>query len=328
MRLAPTRHAANLNLAELHRLLLKYNYSNSSNNNSSAAGTDAAAASGPTTVQHQEHYAYGTAGFRFLHDELPPILLRVGVAAALLSLLEACEMGVMVTASHNTEDYNGVKLAGRDGGMVDAAAEALVVYVVNERNVETLLRFVEDKLSTGGSATPPTTTPVAVVHLGRDTRAHSASLACLVKQGATHAAASVQDHGVVTTPMLHHCVRHANSVHGYYREMPLAIPVRLHAAGYYELLVQSYTTLLATNTNNHANNNNAATMTPLIVDCACGVGYAHLQQLVQRLELVSQQSPDCRGQSPRCGPAQRGLRIRVCAKGAVAVPVVRRGRRW
>lgn len=275
------------NFPELRRLLTKYSYPDDS-----------------------PHYAYGTAGFRYLHGELAPVLLRVGVAAALLSHARHGHIGVMVTASHNTEDYNGVKLASLDGGMIDADAEEMTVYVVNERNVETLLQFVETQLvqaaqawrslsSSSSSSAPPT----AVVHLGRDTRVHSSHLACLVQQGArnccrcgggdptiTTTSTIVLDHGVVTTPMLHHSVLHANAVVGNYTGLPLPIPIRLGTTGYYDLLVHSYVALLATRQPQPQHNKKMNQQRVLTVDCACGVGYPHLQEIVQRLQQQQQQA--------------------------------------
>jgi len=256
---------ANTNLVELRRLLTKYNYND--------------------IHRRRSHYAYGTAGFRYPHEELPAVMLRVGIAAALLaSINNNTNVGVMVTASHNFENYNGVKLAGPDGGMVDATGEALAVSVVNERNIDALLRLVvETKLKEQQQSLQQ---HHRVVHLGRDTRAHSPHLACLVRLGAIHTGnggVRVHDHGVVTTPMLHHCVRHANAISGRLPHFPMAIPVRLNSAGYYELLVQSYTALLATKQQEPSQQQQCSKQRTLTVDCACGVGYPHLQEIVQRL---------------------------------------------
>jgi phosphoacetylglucosamine mutase len=48
------------------------------------------------------------------------------------------------------------------------------------------------------------------VCLGRDTREHSAKLAGLAAQGAALAGAHVHDLGLLTTPQLHHVVKHVN----------------------------------------------------------------------------------------------------------------------
>ena len=46
-------------------------------------------------------FSYGTAGFRYKAELLEGVMLRVGMAAALLPTTE--QLGVMITASHNDE---------------------------------------------------------------------------------------------------------------------------------------------------------------------------------------------------------------------------------
>jgi hypothetical protein len=50
------------------------------------------------------YFSYGTAGFRYKADLLDGVMLRVGMAAALLPTAHASiQLGVMITASHNDE---------------------------------------------------------------------------------------------------------------------------------------------------------------------------------------------------------------------------------
>lgn len=295
--LAPTLLEAALNLAEARRLLTKYSYKDNNDDEISSPNNSHE----EQQQQQPRHYSYGTAGFRYLATELCPIMIRVGLAAVLLSLNSSSRssssslaVGVMITASHNTAEYNGVKLAGVDGGMIDAASEDLAVYIVNERNIDTLMQFLQDKLRKmsatggGGGAAAVTGSTGAIVHIGRDTRDHSVALACLVKKAAVAMGSRVVDHGVVTTPMLHHAVKHANAAAttSFSLMLPLAIPLRLNTAGYYELLVHSYLALLATKIDEDvsASLSSQDENPVLMVDCACGVGYPHLVALLARLE--------------------------------------------
>ena len=227
-------------------------------------------------------YAYGTAGFRFDAAVLPPIMVRVGLAAALQSMQKQKQgVGVMITASHNGESYNGVKLADPDGGMMDAAGERVTVQLVNEVDTNTVLETVR-QAQRDCAAYPSRPTPV--VHIGRDTRAHSAALQCLVSKAARAAGCTVVLHGVVTTPQLHFAVLQAHPHH-----LPPLIPsVQAGVMGYRDLLTHSYLALVQTaNQQLQQQQQYDPPLPPLIVDCACGVGYPHLQALVSKLTAIS-----------------------------------------
>jgi hypothetical protein len=112
--------------------------------------------------------------------------------------------------------------------------EQMEMQVVNERNIDKLWQRVQTHRSTNVNN-------VWVVHLGRDTRAHSPAFASLVTRVAVAMGCRVLDHGIVTTPMLHHAVKHSSCD---LLPSPL-MPPRPTVLGYYELLVQSYLALLA-----------------------------------------------------------------------------------
>jgi hypothetical protein len=78
---------------------------------------------------------YGTAGFRTKAELLDSTFFRMGMLAVLRSRLHdgAC-VGLMVTASHNPEKDNGIKMVDFDGGMLAQSWEgyayvSLSVYV-------------------------------------------------------------------------------------------------------------------------------------------------------------------------------------------------------
>lgn len=211
-------------------------------------------------------YGYGTAGFRFKVEHMYAIMLRVGIASAYL-LGDTEDMGVMVTASHNDESYNGVKLSNPDGSMIPSNLERILVNLVNERNLDVwrtqLATTFHEKQSSSSS----------LFHVGYDTRSHSKALTDLLIQGATAVGVSVKNHGVLTTPMLHHIVLHSNSK----QYLPLSISPCPSRNGYTKAMAQAYLDLLEQVT---TTSQSGASSARLMVDCACGVGYKAVQEVV------------------------------------------------
>jgi len=220
-------------------------------------------------------YKYGTAGFRYPAPTLPPCLVRVGILAAIRSASCGGEaVGVMVTASHNPAEDNGCKIADPDGGMLAADWEASAVELANAPSgdaANVARRILRERCGIADAASCPY---AMVVHLGRDTRAHSAPLAELAALAAGAMGARVVDHGVVTTPQLHHAVRHANP-----HRLPAICPVRPGEGGYLELVVRSYLTLLGT-----ADGPRGRASRVLTVDGACGVGHPKLHLVASAIK--------------------------------------------
>jgi phosphoacetylglucosamine mutase len=194
----------------------------------------------------------------------------MGIFSALRSAsLGGEEVGVMITASHNPEEDNGMKLADSNGGMLDAAWEEHAVSLANAPNskeamvlISTLTRYIKGKYPQKNGGLPK-----MVVHVGRDTRSHSPGLAKLVVRAALAMGATVIDHGEVSTPMLHHFVMHANG-----HLLPGIIPQRCNESGYYEIMAFSYAALLRTGKLDGVGGKRLANTKELVIDGACGIG--------------------------------------------------------
>lgn len=78
----------------------------------------------PTTIQF-----HGCCTFRA--DLLDHVVFRVGVAACLRSMQRKKAIGLMITASHNIQSDNGVKIIDPLGDMLEQNWEKLVTDVVN-----------------------------------------------------------------------------------------------------------------------------------------------------------------------------------------------------
>uniref|UniRef100_A0A0K0FAF5 Phosphoacetylglucosamine mutase n=1 Tax=Strongyloides venezuelensis TaxID=75913 RepID=A0A0K0FAF5_STRVS len=79
---------------------------------------------------------YGTAGFRGPASELEKIMIRTGVVASMLARAERKVVGVMITASHNPINDNGVKIVDSNGEMINKKWEDEAIRIVYMKDGE------------------------------------------------------------------------------------------------------------------------------------------------------------------------------------------------
>jgi len=177
---------------------------------------------------------YGTAGFRTKADILDHVMYRMGILAALRSqCLQGKAVGVMITASHNPECDNGVKLVDPLGEMLPIDWEARATKIANAADAD-LAQVVRDVSRDVGADK----TVKAHVIVGRDTRASSSELALAVLDGVGAVQpSSVWSLGVVSTPQLHYVVR-CHNTQGEYGKPSLE--------GYFEKLVGAFAKFIET----------------------------------------------------------------------------------
>ncbi|XP_023217197.1 phosphoacetylglucosamine mutase-like [Centruroides sculpturatus] len=144
---------------------------------------------------------YGTAGFRSIHSELPPIVFRMGLLAVLRSKAKKATIGVMITASHNPEEDNGVKIIDPFGEMLEASWELFATYLANveDEDIATSL----NKIICDADINIKEPAQVFVAH---DTRFSSPHLCAAVKMGVEILDGKLRDYGLLTTPQLHYMV--------------------------------------------------------------------------------------------------------------------------
>ncbi|KAG1749945.1 phosphoacetylglucosamine mutase [Suillus paluster] len=203
----------------------------------------------PSDVKFQ----YGTAGFRTLGKTLDSVLFRVGVLAALRSKkLDGKTIGVMVTASHNPEPDNGVKLVDPRGEMLESSWEAHATALANAPSSVAFVAAVDELVKT---TKIDLSIPARVVY-ARDTRPTGPQLVAALKDGLEAMKAEYRDAGITTTPVLHYLVRTINTkgTKDSYGEDT--------EEGYLTKISDAFKKLLA----------GKATPPPLLIDCANGVG--------------------------------------------------------
>ncbi|KAF6069555.1 Phosphoglucomutase/phosphomannomutase, alpha/beta/alpha domain I family protein [Candida albicans] len=77
-------------------------------------------------------FTYGTAGFRMKADKLDYVTFTVGIIASLRSkYLQGKTVGVMITASHNPPEDNGVKVVDPLGSMLESSWEKYATDLAN-----------------------------------------------------------------------------------------------------------------------------------------------------------------------------------------------------
>ncbi|KAM9468255.1 phosphoacetylglucosamine mutase-like [Clarias gariepinus] len=202
---------------------------------------------------------YGTAGFRTTANILDHVMFRMGLLATLRSKKTKAAIGVMVTASHNPEEDNGVKLIDPMGEMVTPAWEGYATQLANAEQdaLCTVLKEIIKKESIDMSQAPS-------VLIGRDTRPSSEILSRAVLDGVSSLEGHSQDFGLVTTPQLHYMVLCRNTNGGYGTAT---------TQGYYEKLSKAFIELTK----------NAAKRTDdqkrLLVDGANGIGALKMREM-------------------------------------------------
>lgn len=151
---------------------------------------------------------YGTSGFRTHHNDIEKIAVQIGTAMALLTCYKKESFGVMITASHNHYEDNGVKIMDQHGNMVQEDVERYLENFVNNFYME------------HPNKQPPFTPSIDIdeenvkylknnninIIIGYDSRESSPKIANLIEKGILRSNIKfpLQIVPYVTTPELHY----------------------------------------------------------------------------------------------------------------------------
>jgi phosphoacetylglucosamine mutase len=198
--------------------------------------------------------SYGTAGFRSHFSNLHSTVYRCGMLMAVRSILTQKTCGVMITASHNPKDDNGVKLIDHTGDMIDHIWEQYATDLCRLETQEEVNAFISNLVGNMQFQN-------AKVYIGMDTRASCPGFVQACIDGISKLNVQYAYFGMVTTPQLHYYVSYTNS-------NPHTDEGALFQI-YAENMLNAFKNLRATN----------APHQTLFVDCANGVGSVVLSKL-------------------------------------------------
>lgn len=163
--------------------------------------------------ENGDHLSFGSAGMRYEAEIVKAVAFRIGVAAGELAKSYSPQpIGLVVTASHNPKQDNGVKIMRSDGSMILTSEERLITTLINQKEINVGFESMVKEISI---AHPDlySNTNSGTVHVLVDNRESSTGIIELIKYfsynprlGIEQSGSSIVDHGSGTTPMLHYFV--------------------------------------------------------------------------------------------------------------------------
>lgn len=214
-------------------------------------------------------YSYGTAGFRHKADILDTVMFSTGVLACLRSMyLKSKYVGVMITASHNPAQDNGVKLVDPKGEMLkqewevhatrlaNAASKGKYPFISRMKELMSELNIQDDVL--------------ASIVVARDSRESGPRLLKKLTEGTrVFSNVKIRDFGMLTTPQLHFLTYQCNH---------LKDITKLNEQLYYTHFISAWESLAQLY-------NIDAMPYPLVVDTANGVGGLKVAEIFTKNEF-------------------------------------------
>ncbi|KAJ1893819.1 hypothetical protein LPJ66_005539 [Kickxella alabastrina] len=209
-------------------------------------------------------FAYGTAGFRTIGETLESTVFRCGLLAALRSQSKQGRViGIMITASHNHERDNGVKLVDPMGEMLQQSWEGYCTEIANASTDAQVVEILSEIAEAEGidlSVTPK-------VAYARDTRPSGPLLLSALQDGLAAMDVDATNYGIVTTPQLHFFVRCLNT-----KGSPAEYG-EANEAGYYRKYGQAFLRLVE----------GKPLPSTLYIDAANGVGAPQVRKLAEAI---------------------------------------------
>jgi phosphoacetylglucosamine mutase len=183
---------------------------------------------------------YGTAGFRYHHIIIEQIASKIGMGMLLLLCQLQTDFGIMITASHNHYQDNGIKILDNLGNMLSKEMEEFIETIVNNDQpyIDELLCNINEKFAFKNT-----------LHIGYDSRKSGPGICSYIMQGfrKINTTINIQIHPHITTPEMHYIFSYCKNTVSY-RQYVLNVVQHIEY--------------------------------PCILDCANGIGGKLLEELV------------------------------------------------
>lgn len=203
---------------------------------------------------------------------MEPVAYRMGALVAALSAADGGKVyGIMLTASHNPIQDNGVKIIGPDGGILPAQWESVAEEIVQTPLID-LMAILKKHFPSLESREAMPRSRIAV---GRDTRPSGKDLVRAVQEGAAILRAEIMDLDLVTTPECHCSVATLN-------KSELRLGASHLQNKYIEGMTGHFMNLMGAGESKGLRTS-FSTQPPVIVDCANGVGALKMTTLMEKL---------------------------------------------
>ncbi|CAG8702110.1 11200_t:CDS:10, partial [Gigaspora rosea] len=216
------------------------------------------------------NYTYGTAGFRMKAEYLESVIFRVGILGGLRSKkLNSKVIGIMITASHNPEADNGVKLVDPSGEMLEQQWEGYATQLANAQSDDDLIAVIKSIVSENGIDE----SKEASIVYARDTRPSGPKLVAALEEGIKAINVVGGNLGVKTTPQLHYFTYYLNycekPTEGSYEELADKL--------YYQKFAEAFHKAVGDN----------PCLSPITIDAANGVGAPKLKELAEWIDKIN-----------------------------------------
>ncbi|KAF0543546.1 Phosphoacetylglucosamine mutase [Gigaspora margarita] len=216
------------------------------------------------------NYTYGTAGFRMKAEYLESVIFRVGILGGLRSKkLNSKVIGIMITASHNPEADNGVKLVDPSGEMLEQQWEGYATQLANAQSDDDLIAVIKSIVSENGIDE----SKEASIVYARDTRPSGPKLVAALEEGIKAINVAGGNLGIKSTPQLHYFTYYLNycekPAEGSYEELADKL--------YYEKFAEAFHKAVGDN----------PCLSPIYIDAANGVGAPKLKELAEWINKIN-----------------------------------------